>query len=132
MRRCTVPRWLRSVLEPASAAITSEITRAIAKCIPIAMVVGCYAPTAQDGVPCAANGECPTGQVCDPTSRRCFGELPDSVDAPVDQSPSDAAIDTMMDAPEPDSFVDTFGRADGDAIGNGWLEKAPDAWKLVA
>lgn len=33
----------------------------------LALLVGCYAPSAQPGAPCSPSGACPSGQVCDPT-----------------------------------------------------------------
>jgi hypothetical protein len=59
------------------------------------------------------------------------GVLPEaSTDAPLDAIGStDASFDAPPDAP---SFRDDFSREDNPAIGNGWVEKTPDAFALVA
>lgn len=94
----------------------------------VAALAGCYAPTAIEGAPCAANGACPTGQTCDPETRRCSRG---PIDGAIEERDA-AAIDASADAPDgPMPFVDDFGRPDGDAIGNGWIEKTPAAWRLA-
>lgn len=63
-------------------------------------LVGCYSPTATVGLPCAANGACPSGQVCDTRTNRCgTGETPGDVGA-IDTPPG--ATDARIDGPLPD------------------------------
>jgi hypothetical protein len=68
----------------------------------LVVIASCYSPTAQVGLPCAANRACPAGQSCDPRTDRCV--VPGT---PVD----DAAIDGRTDAP-PDA-PNLSGCADG-------------------
>ncbi len=98
----------------------------------VAWAAGCYAPTLAENLPCSETGECPEGQRCAPATQRCVRTLPPDDapalrDAPTDAPPTDVA----PDAPPSLAFADDFGRADGDAIGNGWIEKTPAAFRLT-
>lgn len=83
-------------------------------------VGGCYDASPREGAPCSPRGECPIGLVCDGTGR-CTrtpgGDAPDAPDAPGD-APGEV-------------FVDPFSRADGAAIGNGWIEKNAPTYSLA-
>jgi hypothetical protein len=57
-----------------------------------AVLVGCYAPSPINGLPCSSGGDCPAGQRCDLDRRLC---------SPL---PIDAGLDSMIDAPA-DAFV---------------------------
>lgn len=60
------------------------------------LIAGCYAPTPQEGAPCAANGACPEGLRC--IDDRCVSDAP--ADGGLDASDiSDASIDAAIDAP---------------------------------
>jgi hypothetical protein len=97
------------------------------------VLAGCYAPSIQEGVPCAADRSCPIGLSCD-ANDRCVRDPIDPVDGPL---VSDAAIDAPIDAPtdappvDPTLLVDDFDRPDAEAINNGWIEKTPAAFTLV-
>lgn len=69
---------------------------------------GCYAPSPLEGAPCSTRGECPSGLVCDSTDRctRAPADVPDEI------------------------FEDAFSRANGAAIGNGWIEKSQPTYSL--
>lgn len=87
---------------------------------------GCYDPTATANAPCGPRGECPSPQVCDPSTLRCVVTLPPddaAIDAPVDAVPPDA--------PPPAPFVDAFARADAADLGNSWIEKTPTTWSIA-
>src|SRR5688500_4343144 len=56
----------------------------------VAMLAGCYAPTAATGVACSPNDTCPDGQRCNLVTRTCDGITP---------------TDGGEDSPEPDAFV---------------------------
>jgi len=60
------------------------------------IAAGCYRPDASLGVPCASNGACPSGQICDPNASppRCVDVLTGIDAAPV---PDDAPL--APDAP---------------------------------
>lgn len=72
-------------------------------------LVACYAPSAQPGLPCAANGSCPNGQTC--VTGVCLisgSETPDATIDPTDDAPP-------PDAPSPDGPPSDV---DGDGIAN--------------
>jgi hypothetical protein len=56
-------------------------------------LAGCFAPSPQAGVPCAANGECPDGLVCAPATNTCERTVTDA-----DAMVGDAGIDSPSDA----------------------------------
>ncbi len=51
---------------------------------------GCFHPTTASGVPCAGNGDCPSGQTCDLATTICMTGTPTGIDAP---RSTDGAID---------------------------------------
>src|SRR5262245_48718825 len=61
------------------------------------VAAGCFRPDASLGVPCASNGACPSGQICDPNASppRCVDVLPTGDAAPEPDAPPapDAPID---------------------------------------
>lgn len=98
----------------------------VAGAILAVLASGCYDPTVAANVPCGPLGECPSPQVCDPSTLRCVLTLPPdrdaAIDAPVDAIPTDA--------PPPAPFVDAFARADAADLGNSWIEKTPTTWSI--
>jgi hypothetical protein len=71
-------------------------------------VVACYHPMVQSDVPCAANGACPGGELCDTTQSppTCVSQLADAArlaDAPI--GTTDAALDAPPDAPTTDGIL---------------------------
>ncbi|MBA3538474.1 MAG: hypothetical protein H0T79_02495 [Deltaproteobacteria bacterium] len=94
-----------------------------------AIAGGCYDPALIEGLACSPNRACPTDQVCDVATNRCLREPA----PPPDGGEPDASIDGPRDAPidaPASGFHDDFTRPDGDALGNGWLEKTPLAFAL--
>ncbi len=85
-----------------------------------AAAAACYDPSPPEGAPCSTGGDCPSGLFCDGTGRctRTPADAGDGTDAPADGPAAD--------------LVDTFSRADGDEIGNGWIEKLPSTYSLAA
>lgn len=79
---------------------------------------GCYDASPSEGAPCSPRGECPIGLACDGTGR-C-----------VRTPGGDAPADTPAPVPE-EVFLDPFSRADGAAIGNGWIEKTAPTYSLA-
>ncbi len=67
------------------------------------VLLGCYHPTPPGAVPCASNGACPDGLVCDTAASppACVDHLPGTQDAAIDAAAPDG---TTADAP-PDAFV---------------------------
>ncbi len=86
-------------------------------------IVGCYSPTATVGLPCATNGACPSGQVCEPGSNRCVAPGPPPDDArAIDAAIGDAtAVDAGADAPT----QNLSGCSDGQREGLADLVKFP-------
>ena len=76
--------------------------------------VGCYDASPPEGAPCSPRGGCPIGLVCDGTGR--------CTRAPSFDAPGDAPAEV---------FVDPFSRPDGQAIGNGWIEKNAPTYSLA-
>jgi hypothetical protein len=67
------------------------------------LLTGCYNPTPATNAPCGPNGECPSGQLCNPEGRCTLDGTGGSLDA---ANPDDAAnptidarVDAMPDAP---------------------------------
>jgi len=58
------------------------------------LLVGCYAPTPQVGLPCTAEGDCPKGQSCDPVALVC---LTPGTCAPPYESCDGVCLDTTND-----------------------------------
>lgn len=82
------------------------------RAVVLVAMVGCYSPTATIGLPCAANGACPSGQTCDPRTDRCVvpGSTPDDA-RPIDTT---VVIDgTPTDDASPDAAPNLSGCADG-------------------
>ena len=86
----------------------------VAMAMAVAVAGGCYDPSPREGAPCSASGECPSGLLCDGTGR-CT------------RAPADAP----GDAPPPVVFEDSFSRAEGPSIGNGWIEKNGGTYSLA-
>ncbi len=65
------------------------------RAVVFAVLAACYRPTAQVGLPCADNGACPSGQMCDPRTDHCV--TPGTKDdAAIDSA---IAVDARSDAP---------------------------------
>ncbi|MFN0249373.1 MAG: hypothetical protein ACKV2T_20980, partial [Kofleriaceae bacterium] len=101
------------------------------RCIPIIVLVGCFSPSPQAGVPCAVSGECPTGLVCAPATNTCErfptttdaalgGAIDSATDASIDASP-DGSMDPMIVARYlfDDDVEDEGGVHDGVLVGSG-------------
>ena len=71
----------------------------VGKLVTIAVLTGCYAPSAQTNVPCSAAGECPSGQVCGPDNR-CVVTIADAGPMDPDTGPIDASPDACADCPQ--------------------------------
>jgi hypothetical protein len=69
------------------------------RAVVLALLVGCYSPTAPVGLPCASSGACPAGQTCDPRTDRCVFPGATIDDAAKDAPASDARTDAPSDAP---------------------------------
>jgi hypothetical protein len=71
------------------------------------LCAGCYRPVVATDVPCAGNGDCPSGQTCDhaaavPTCVATLGDAstPPGDDAPLADTPRDGIpLDAPLDAP---------------------------------
>jgi hypothetical protein len=65
------------------------------RAVVIALLAGCYSPRAQEGAPCNAPEQCPTGQRC--LVGACRLRDPPA-DAELDAPDGDAAVDARLDA----------------------------------
>ncbi len=94
------------------------------------LVVGCYSPAAQPGLPCGADGACPSGQTCVAGTCQLEGEG-DPTDAPplddamldgpaIDGPPSDTDADGIANAVDncPDKANADQHDEDGDTLGD--------------
>lgn len=77
------------------------------RAVVLVAIVGCYSPTPQVGLPCASNGACPDGQICDARTDRCV--LPGTQ--------TDAAIDALVTDGRPDASIDAAPNLTGCADG---------------
>lgn len=93
--------------------------------IAAAVLVACYAPSAQPGLPCGVEGACPHGQVCVAGTCERDGTLPPDApeitpDAPPDGPPDDRDADGILNAVDncPDHANPDQHDEDDDAVGD--------------
>ncbi|MGE5181262.1 MAG: hypothetical protein ACM31C_04335, partial [Acidobacteriota bacterium] len=78
-----------------------------ARAVVAIVLCGCYHPTAATGVPCAPNGDCPSGQMCDQTQ-----SPPVCVAIPGGGGPDGPLADASIDAPPACTDSSTCAAAD--------------------
>lgn len=80
--------------------------RIVTRAAVLALLAGCYQPTAPQNAPCGPNGECPSGQAC--MAGICGGEVsPIDSSTAIDGSSGDGAPgDGTVDGRAPDAMLD--------------------------